>query len=803
MSKYNLDLDYIIDGVDIFPEELKEIINEAEHILNEPTADAYKQAEAHLKISQCLQKLEKFQDSYEFISCALKLRPNMPEAIVRRGIYFLEARKNFDEALNCFRQSIEHQNMYAYGFYMRGVAYFKKGDYPRALQDLTQAINIKTDFENAFNIRGTTYTAMGRYDLALQDFHQAIYLKPNFFPAYINRGCMHNFRGNYDLAICDFDKAEEFSPGFPGICLNRGNSYLYKHDYARALFEYNWAINHNPDFADAHNNRGNLYLEMGNYACALQDYTIAIHLNPTHAQAYYNKGLLYHNKKEYDKAIQEYDKAIYHNPNYIDAYNNRGNIYNDKGEHDRAIKDYDKIIAIKKDDHIAYNNRGYSYACKKDYDRAIKDYSQAITIKPDYARAYFNRGLLYEKKEKDSNALKDYLKAITLDPKYYEFDKISVSLGKIFRRLDIDFLWNYKQDDLENMPFYFCSIIAAFKKDGHTGQEYKDLIHMVYEFWKSRRYDVDGDKDGLIYQYTSLKVLDIMQEKQNLRLTPAAYMNDPEEGKVLFACMLTINGNKQSTIDVITKIRDNTTVKPIVFIRSFSESEDNLNMWNSSYGENGGGAAVGVKKSLFNENFGGEFIGLKELPSPISISTSLNSNYIMNNGKLSAQRETYQKSQSNDPLEIRTEWIGLYKILYISKDLEYKGADKKDIDDIERIKKIAVCLDKITDKQLSISIDLLAKLFIPITHIIKDISYEYEREHRLICIGQIKNIKEYINSKAGFFIETGKLLFQEGQETVVYLGPKVDNRTLLKYKHTFECAGLPSDKIKKSKIAFQ
>jgi hypothetical protein len=363
------------------------------------------------------------------------------------------------------------------------------------------------------------------------------------------------------------------------------------------------------------------------------------------------------------------------------------------------------------------------------------------------------------------------------------------------RKFDIDQLWEFEPDDLEKMPFYFCSIIAAFKKNGYLGQEYKDLIRMVHELWNSRRYDAGGDKDGWMYQYTSLEVLNKMMKKQNLRLTPATYMNDPEEGKVLFAHM--INVAKNSLVkDIITKIKDSTAIDPIAFVRSFSENDDSLIMWNSSYGKEGSGVAVGIMKSMFNKNFGSEFIGL-EKPLP---SVSLNAN--VDSGRPLIPREIYQKSQSNDPLKIEFEWLGLYKILYISKESKHEGTDEKDKDDINQIEEIIACLTRIKDEPTDVLAGLLAELFTSIAHIIKDKSYAHEREYRLMYIGSINNLEKYIHHKDGIFLETTKLLFREDSKTDVCLGPKVDDLTFHKYKHAFQHLRL-SATLRKSEIKFQ
>ena len=56
MSKYNIDLDYAIPGVDITTEELNEIMVEADSIITENKVNPEKLTQAYLKKAQCFGK---------------------------------------------------------------------------------------------------------------------------------------------------------------------------------------------------------------------------------------------------------------------------------------------------------------------------------------------------------------------------------------------------------------------------------------------------------------------------------------------------------------------------------------------------------------------------------------------------------------------------------------------------------------------------------------------------------------------------------------------------------------------------
>lgn len=66
---------------------------------------------------------------------------------------------------------------------VRGIAYAKKRDYDRAIQDCDQGIRLKPDDPGAFISRGIAYARKRDYDRAIQDFTEALRLKPNFTEA--------------------------------------------------------------------------------------------------------------------------------------------------------------------------------------------------------------------------------------------------------------------------------------------------------------------------------------------------------------------------------------------------------------------------------------------------------------------------------------------------------------------------------------------------------------------------------------------------------------------------------------------
>ncbi|HUS47944.1 MAG TPA: tetratricopeptide repeat protein, partial [Phycisphaerae bacterium] len=174
----------------------------------------------------------------------------------------------------------------------------------------TRAIELDPKYAKACYARGVAYYVKGDYDRAIRDYDKAIELDPKYAKAYSNRGSAYSKKGDYDRAIKDFDKAIELNPKYADAYYNRGNAYDSKGDFDRAIPDYDKAIELDPKYAKAYSNRGVAYGKKGDFDRAIRDFNKAIELNPKAAFAYYNRGNAYDSKGDFDRAIPDYDKAI-------------------------------------------------------------------------------------------------------------------------------------------------------------------------------------------------------------------------------------------------------------------------------------------------------------------------------------------------------------------------------------------------------------------------------------------------------------------------------------------------------------
>ena len=212
MSKYNEDLDYLILDVDISKAELNEIIVEADKIIVDNNSERDKLIEAYLKKVQCLQRLEKYTESKEFLDKLLNLSPNMPDAITRLAFIY-DINKEYDKAIDCTNKAIEINPDYAYAYFRRGYAKsnLPNPDNQSIIEDYNKAIELKSDYMMAYNNRGVAYKDKGDLDHAIENYDKAIDVNPKFDLARNNRvKAYHAKDENLAMPLVKIRKNEEY-----------------------------------------------------------------------------------------------------------------------------------------------------------------------------------------------------------------------------------------------------------------------------------------------------------------------------------------------------------------------------------------------------------------------------------------------------------------------------------------------------------------------------------------------------------------------------------------------------------------
>jgi tetratricopeptide (TPR) repeat protein len=113
----------------------------------------------------------------------------------------------------------------------RGIAYYKKGKYELALNDLEKATNKL--MLSAY--LGHIYLTKGEFKEAYKIYYKILERTPNDAEAHLGRGIVLTHSKNYELALEDYDYAIFLNPRFSRAYLNRGINYIKIGDQ---LYEY-------------------------------------------------------------------------------------------------------------------------------------------------------------------------------------------------------------------------------------------------------------------------------------------------------------------------------------------------------------------------------------------------------------------------------------------------------------------------------------------------------------------------------------------------------------------------------------
>ncbi len=101
-------------------------------------------------------------------------------------------------------------------FRSRGVGYYRRGDYDRALADLAESIRLAPGVAGLYGDEANIYYFKRDYSRAIAGYDKALQIDPNDALAYNNRGCAWVALGSLASAEADFDRARQRGVAEPG-----------------------------------------------------------------------------------------------------------------------------------------------------------------------------------------------------------------------------------------------------------------------------------------------------------------------------------------------------------------------------------------------------------------------------------------------------------------------------------------------------------------------------------------------------------------------------------------------------------
>jgi tetratricopeptide (TPR) repeat protein len=203
-----------------------------------------------------------------------------PTAYKNRALLYLEAAQKDpktteamrDKALECYDRCLQLDPKQHEAYTQRGLIYYNRKQYPKAVEEASRAIELKPTFVIALNNRGIAYMGMGENAKAVEDFDRAIASDPTYERAWKNRGMAYFDLRQFDRCIADMQQYLTFAPKDKGDIFNTiGVAQQQQGDFEGSLKSFEQALPLTEKKGSVYVNRAYSYLMLKRQEEAVRD----------------------------------------------------------------------------------------------------------------------------------------------------------------------------------------------------------------------------------------------------------------------------------------------------------------------------------------------------------------------------------------------------------------------------------------------------------------------------------------------------------------------------------------------------
>jgi tetratricopeptide (TPR) repeat protein len=280
---------------------------------------------------------------------------------------FAEARKlmqagKLDEAI-AELQTVETRDPAAKDLAMEmGTAYYKKSDFPKAIEYLRKATAVDPANEEAIQLLGLSYYLGGHPAdaIPLLEKVQGWYSRANVDAAYILGICYIQTK-NYALARKAFGKMFDVPPDSAASYLFTARMLL-RQEYDPVAEEYaQKAVALDPKLPLVHFLLGELYLYKSRVPEAIAEFQKEMSINPAHAATYYKLGDAYSRVQKFEDAERVLQRSIWLDATSTGPYILMGKVLEKKGEFDLAVRALQRAATMDPNNPTTHHLLGQAY----------------------------------------------------------------------------------------------------------------------------------------------------------------------------------------------------------------------------------------------------------------------------------------------------------------------------------------------------------------------------------------------------------------------------------------------------------
>ena len=182
-------------------------------------------------------------------------------------------------SIDCLNKAIEINPNYTEALINRGLAFLKKNEKYKALNDLESAHRVKPHIKSIWNIILNLKMEFRQFEDTIALLNAMAIVEPMDEKIFERIAICYQILGNFDQAVIAHRKALEINPNFSEAWVNLGTS-LKEQDDDESVKAYRSALAIKPDYAEALNNIGTVLARQGNLKEAIEAFNKALSIKP-------------------------------------------------------------------------------------------------------------------------------------------------------------------------------------------------------------------------------------------------------------------------------------------------------------------------------------------------------------------------------------------------------------------------------------------------------------------------------------------------------------------------------------------
>lgn len=243
-----------------------------------------------------------------------------------------------------------------------GTAYYRKADYPHAIESLKQALQEDANDSEAAQLLGLSDYLSGKPADAIPFLEkvQGWYSQANVDASYILGECYIQTK-DYPHARQAFAKMFDLAPDSAGSYLLTARM-LFRQEFEPVALEYaQKAATLDPKLPMAHFLLGEIHLFESKIPEAVADFQAELALNPGHAGTYYKLADAYSRIQKFDDAERLLQRSIWLDPTATGPYVLMGKVLEKKGEPELAVRALRRAASMDPNNSVTHHLLGQAY----------------------------------------------------------------------------------------------------------------------------------------------------------------------------------------------------------------------------------------------------------------------------------------------------------------------------------------------------------------------------------------------------------------------------------------------------------